>query len=303
MCLTAKGEYMKYSSIFKLKKWIGVFTNSKLSHIVPDKQYLKLIGYTKGIKINFENPMTFNEKLQWLKLYDRNPEYTRMVDKYEAKKYVAEKIGKQYVIPALGVWDKFDDIDFNSLPNQFVLKCTHDSGGLMICRDKSSFDLTAAKKRINKCLKHNYYWHSREWAYKDVKPKIIAEEYMIDGENECLTDYKFFCFGGEPKFMYRSMDKAKDPRTDFFDMNYNRLDMRMRDPNSDSAPPKPECFEEMKSLARVLSANIPHLRVDFYEINGNVYFGELTFYHCGGFAKIYPEKWMDTLGDWIELPD
>ena len=295
---------MKYSSIFKLKKWIGVFINSKLSHIVPDKQYLKLIGYTKGIKINFENPMTFNEKLQWLKLYDRNPEYTRMVDKYEAKRYVAEKIGEQYIIPTLGVWDDPEDIDFNKLPDKFVLKCNHNSGkGMVICKDKSTLDLEKVKKGLKEGLKQNYYLTSREWPYKDVKRRVIAEQFMIDGENECLTDYKFFCFGGEPKFMYRSMDNAVDPHTDFFDMNYNRLDMRMRDPNSDSVPPKPECFEEMKRLARVLSANIPHLRVDFYEINGKVYFGELTFYHCGGFARIYPEKWMDTLGDWIELPD
>ena len=252
--------------------------------------------------MDIDNPTTFNEKLQWLKLHDRKPEYTQMVDKYEAKKYVAEKIGEQYIIPTLGVWDKFDEIDFDSLPNQFVLKCTHDSGGLVVCRDKSKLDFDLVKKKISKSLKQNYFWRGREWPYKNVKPRIIAEKYMEDGENECLTDYKFFCFGGEPKFMYRSMDKAKDPRTDFFDMDYNRLNMRMRDPNSDIIQQKPENFEKMKELSRILSVGIPHLRVDFYEIGGKIYFGELTFYHCGGFAKVYPEEWMNILGDWITLP-
>ena len=193
---------------------------------------------------------------------------------------------------------KLDD----SLPDKFVLKCTHNSGlGMAICKDKSTLDIASVKKELRKGLKQNYFATQREWPYKNVKPRIIAEKFMVDGENECLTDYKFFCFGGEPKFMYRSMDKAKDPRTDFFDMDYNRLNMRMRDPNSDSIPQKPENFEKMKELSRILSAGIPHLRVDFYEIGGKIYFGELTFYHCGGFAKIYPEEWMITLGDWINI--
>ena len=225
-----------------------------------------------------------------------------MVDKYEAKKYIAEKIGEEHIIPTLGVWDKFEDIDFDCLPDQFVLKCTHDSGGLVICKDKSKLDKKAAKKKIERSLKSNYYWSGREWPYKDVKPRIIAEKYMKDDNSEWLVDYKFFCFNGEPKFMYCSMDKADDPRTDFFDMDYNRLEMRMRDPNSEVPPSKPEKFEEMAALAKILCANIPHIRVDFYQINGLVYAGELTFYHMGGFAKIYPEKWMDILGDWIKLP-
>ncbi|MBQ8529368.1 MAG: glycosyl transferase [Clostridia bacterium] len=294
---------MKFSSVFKLKKWVGLFIHSRCSRLLPDKTYLKLAAYASGLKINLDNPRTYNEKLQWLKLHNRKPEYTRMVDKYEAKRYVAEKIGEEYIIPTLGVWDKFEDIDFDSLPDSFVLKCTHDSGGLVICYDKAKLDLDYAKNKINKSLKQNYYWRGREWPYKNVKPRIIAEKFMVDGESECLTDYKFFCFGGEPKFMYRSMDKAKDPRTDFFDMDYNRLDMRMRDPNSDTVPPMPECFEEMKRLSRILSAGIPHLRVDFYEIGGKIYFGELTFYHCGGFVKIQPEEWMTILGDWIDLSE
>ena len=254
-----------------------------------------------GYQMNFENPRTYNEKLQWLKIYDRKPQYTRMVDKYDAKGYIEEKIGPGYTIPTLGVWRKFEEIDFDSLPEKFVLKCTHDSGGLVLCKDKSKLDLKSAKKKINKSLKNNYYWSGREWPYKDVKPKIFAEPFMEDGENECLIDYKFFCFSGEPKFMYRSMDKAKDPRTDFFDMNYNRIDMRMRDPNSEVTPEKPVCFEEMKRLAKILCEGFAHIRVDFYEINRKVYAGESTFFHCGGFVKIHPEKWQYELGDMIDI--
>ncbi len=294
---------MKISSIFKLKKWIQLFAASKLSRLLSDKTYIKMMGYLRGFRFDLENPKTFNEKLQWLKMHDRKPEYTRMVDKYEAKGYIAEKIGEEHIIPTLGIWNHFDEIDFDRLPNRFVLKCMHASGGLVICKDKSKFDKKNAKKKIEKSLKHNYYYWGREWPYKDVKPRIIAEKFMEDGDNEWLVDYKFFCFNGEPKFMYRSMDKASDPRTDFFDMDYNKLEMRMRDPNSESLPPKPQNFDEMKKMARILSAGIPHIRVDFYEVDGKIYAGELTFFHMGGFAKIHPEEWMTILGEWIELPD
>ena len=231
----------------------------KLTMVLPDSLYIRLKYFQHFKKFpNLRNPKTFNEKLQWLKLHDRNPEYTKMVDKYEAREYIKEKIGEEYLIPLLGVWDSFDEIDFDSLPQQFVLKCTHDSGGLVICKDKSKLDIESARKKINKSLKNNYYWQGREWPYKNVKPRIIAEKYMVDEETkrrtgiECLVDYKFFCFNGEPKIMYYSMDKAEDPRTDFFDMEYNHLKMRMKDPNSDEIPLKPQGFEEMKALARIL---------------------------------------------------
>ena len=175
---------------------VRIAKNHKLLNCLPDSAYLKLVyRQSVGKKLNLKNPQTFNEKLQWLKLYDRRPEYTRMVDKYEAKRYVAERIGEEYIIPTFGVWDRFDDIDFERLPNQFVLKCTHDSGGLVVCRDKSRLDFQVARKKIEKSLKTNYYLHSREWPYKNVKPRIIAEQYMEDESTEgllVLMDYKFY---------------------------------------------------------------------------------------------------------------
>ena len=256
-------------------------------------------------KLNLKNPKTFNEKLQWLKLYDRKPEYTKMVDKYEAKKYVAEKIGEEYIIPTLGVWDNFDDIDFDSLPNQFVLKCTHDSGTIVICTDKSNFDIESAKQKIDSRMTFNYYYMWREWPYKDVKPRIIAEKYMVDSTTEELRDYKFFCFNGEVKALFVATDRQKsgeEVKFDFFDANYNHLPIRQGHPNALIPPKKPECFEEMKKLAQKLSENIPQVRVDFYEVDGKIYFGELTFSHYGGIVPFEPEKWDYKFGDWITLP-
>ncbi len=284
-------------------------------NFIPDSIWIRFQFRRKmGCWPNLKNPKTFNEKLQWLKLYDHNPLYTKLVDKYEAKKIVGEQIGDEYIIPTLGVWDKFDDIDFDKLPDQFVLKCTHDSGGLVICKDKSKFDISAAKKKICNCLKFNYYWAIREWPYKNVKPRIIAEKYLEENEiltsenstkekTDAIRDFKFFCFGGVPKIMYVSRDKAEQPTTDFFDMSFNHLDMRMRDPNSSVLPPCPKNFELMQKLAQRLSTNFPHVRVDFYEIGDQVYFGEMTFYHNSGLSHVYPSKWEQELGEWIKLPD
>ena len=269
---------------------------------LPDKTYIQL-GYRLATKkrLNLKNPKTFNEKLQWLKLYDHKPEYTRMVDKYEAKQYVAKKIGEEYIIPTLGVWDSFDQIDFDTLPSQFVLKCTHDSGGLVICRDKSKLDKEKAKSRINASLKSNYFWSNREWPYKNVKPRIIAETYMEDAADDALTDYKFFCFNGEAKIMYISKDHGKAPRTDFFDMGFNHLPIKVKDPHAEIVPQKPEQFEQMRELAEILSRGLAHLRVDFYLIDGKIYVGELTFYHMSGFTKVEPEEWNKKMGEWIDL--
>lgn len=258
-----------------------------------------------GKKLDLENPKTFNEKIQWLKLYDRKPLYTKMVDKYEAKKYVAELIGEEYIIPTLGVWDRFEDIDFDALPNQFVLKCTHDSGGLVICRDKTQFDKDAAKSKIKKCMKRNYYLHAREWPYKNVRPRIIAEKYMEDAETQELRDYKFFCFNGIPKIMFVSSERQsrkEEVKIDFFDMDYNHLPIRKGHPNAPVLPKKPEAFETMKVLAEKLSSGVPLLRVDFYEVNGKCYFGELTFSSGGGMGPFDPEEWDYRFGEWITLP-
>ena len=272
---------------------------------MSDERYLKQ-KYKKvfGKELDLENPQTFNEKLQWLKLYNRNPEYTKMVDKYEAKKYVASIIGEDYIIPTLGVWDKFEDIDFDSLPNQFVLKTTHDSGGVFICKDKNNFDYKAARNKLNSSLKRNFYLMGREWPYKAVKPRILAEVYMEDEVTKDLRDYKFFCFNGVIKALYiatERQNKNEETKFDFFDANFNHLDVRNGHPNANILPSKPECFEKMKDLAVILSKGVPHLRVDFYEKNGNVYFGEFTFFHMCGFGPFDPECFDKKFGDWIIL--
>ena len=415
-----------------------------------DEAFLKKAFNVKmGYSLNLDNPQTFNEKLQWLKLYNRHPEYTMMVDKYKVREYIADKLGEEYLIPLLGVWDDPDDIDFEALPNQFVLKCNHNSGtGMCICRDKSKLDIKKVKRELRKGLKENYYLKWREWPYKDVPRKIIAEKYMEDtssselndykficfngkvicsivcsdcfdkdglkvtfynrdwekipftrhysvsekeiqrhaiyqdvldflerlskdtsfkrtdfyeiderlyfveltffqgsgyeefdsekwdttlgnwvklpdkfggyllnGDNVCiwlhgqiieqehsLVDYKFFCFNGEPKFMYVSKDNASQAYTDFYDMSGNKLDMQMKDPASPTGYDLPVNFDKMKEFSQILSENIPFLRVDFYEINKMLYSGELTFFHNAGFTSVKPEHWNIEMGNWIYLP-
>jgi len=278
----------------------------KTFSFLPDKPYLSLLFRIKfKRKLNWNDPKTFNEKLQWLKLYDRKPEYTTMVDKYEAKRYVAGIIGEEYVIPTLGVWDSADDIDFDALPNQFVLKCTHDSGGLVICKDKSSLDIPKAIKKLNRSLRRNFYRDGREWPYKNVKPRIIAEKYMEDIKTGELRDYKFFCFNGEVKLLFIATERgSEDSETkfDFYDMNFNHLDIRNGHPNSTENIDKPINFEKMKKLSAMLSKGIPHVRIDFYEVNGEVKFGEMTFFHWSGFIPFEPEEWDIKLGSWLELP-
>ena len=277
-----------------------------VKRLLPDKLYLNLIYYRLfGKFINFQDPQTFNEKLQWLKLHDRKPIYTTMVDKYAVKDYVASIIGSDYIIPTLGVWDRFDEIDFESLPKQFVLKCTHDSGGLVIVKDKDKLDVKIAKKKINKSLKRNYYWMGREWPYKDVKPRIIAEPYLEDTKTAELRDYKFFCFDGVAKALFIATDRqnvGEDTKFDFYDMDFRHLDIKNGHDNAGIPPAKPETFEKMKHYAEILSQNIPHLRVDFYEVNGKTYFGELTFSHWSGFVPFEPKKWDEIFGSWIKLP-
>ncbi len=263
-------------------------------------------------ELNLEEPKTFSEKLQWLKLYDRQKHYAEIVDKYEVKEHIAKVVGPEYVIPTLGVWDSFDDIDFDALPQQFVLKCTHDSASCIICQNKSQFDKQKAKKKLESALKSNFYYRNREWQYYNVKPRIIAEVYLmnsgngnadVDVDSGALTDYKFFCFGGIPKVMYISKDRGSNPETDFFDLEFNHLPIRMKDPNARSAPSKPDCFDDMVALAEKLSKNYPHIRVDFYVVNNKIYVGELTLHHCGGFVNVYPEEWDKRLGSWITLPE
>lgn len=295
----------------KIKKYISnpweivsFFVNRGMLNWMDDKSYLKLNYRAKiGKRLNLDNPKTFNEKLQWLKLNDKNPEYTKMVDKYAVKEYVAGIIGEEYIIPTIGVYDHFDDIDFDQLPNQFVIKCTHDSGGLVICKDKSELDISSAKKKIEKCLKNNYFYRGREWPYKNVKPRIIIEKYMVDESNVELKDYKFFCFNGEVKSMFIASNRGVDTRFDFYDPDFNHLPIINGHPMADIELTKPLGFEKMKELSTKLSKDIPHIRVDFFDCNGKVYFGELTLYHWSGMKKFEPEEWDYTFGEWINLPN
>lgn len=271
-----------------------------------DKKYLRrLFKLNMGKELNLDNPQTFSEKLQWLKLYDRKPEYTQMVDKVEAKNYVARIVGDEYIIPTIGVWDRVEDIDWDTLPNQFVLKCTHDSGGIVICSDKSKLNTKAAIAKLKKGLRKNYYYRNREWPYKNVKPRIIAEQYMVDESGYELKDYKWFCFDGEPKALFIATDRGtenEETKFDFFDAEFNHLPFTNGHPNAKREIKKPEGFEQMKKLAALLSNGCPHLRVDFYDINGKIYFGELTFYHWSGMMPFEPEEWDYTFGSWIKLP-
>lgn len=278
-----------------------------LYNLMDDEAYLKKKYYLVfGKPLDLQNPKTYNEKLQWLKLYDRRPEYSMMVDKYEVKKYVASIIGEKYIIPTLGVWDKFEDIDFNALPKQFVLKCTHDSGGLVICRDKDKLDIESAKRSIQKAFMHRYFYQGREWPYKNVKPRIIAEQYMEDEITKELRDYKFFCFDGKVKALYVASDRYKngeETKFDFYDENFQHLPFTSGHPNAKTPPEKPHQFEKMKELAERLSKGFPHVRVDLYDVNGSIFFGEMTFYHMSGFAPFVPDEWDKTFGDWLKLPE
>ena len=286
-------------------RFVVLAGRGKKKKLSPEQFVKRMYRIQMGRELNLENPVTYTEKLQWLKLYDHRDEYTTMVDKYAVKRYVADRIGKEYVIEQLGVWDRVEDIDFDALPERFVLKTTHDSGGIVICKDKSSFDQKAACKKLRYFLQRNYYDHNREWPYKNVKHRIIAEAYMEDSKCGELRDYKFFTFGGVPKVLYIAQGRGKGSPTvaDFFDMDFQHLPFTIDHDMADTPPARPENFELMKQLAARLSQGTPQLRVDFYEVDGRVYFGEMTFFHCSGFEGFHPEEWDKTFGDWVELPN
>ena len=279
---------------------------NQLAKYINDDNYVKwkyCLNFHK--KLNLDNPQTYNEKLQWLKLHDHHEEYTQMVDKYEAKKYVASVIGDDYIIPTYGIYNSFEEIDFASLPQQFVLKCTHNSGGIFVCKDKDTFDINTARKQVKKWLKRNPYWKNREYPYKNVKPRIIIEQYLEDESGYELKDYKFFCFDGEVKCLFVATDRgveSEETKFDFFDLKWNHLPFTNGHPNSTKQIRKPDNFEEMVLLAEKLSKGIPHLRVDLYNINGKIYFGELTFFHWSGLTPFVPEEWDYRFGQWLKLP-
>lgn len=293
-----KGKFFGGAYLFAHRIKISMY-----KHLSDEECLRRMYKKKLNKELNLDDPKTFNEKLQWLKLYNRQPKYTMLADKYAVKQYVTEKTGSEYVVPLLGVWNDFDDIDFTVLPEQFVLKCNHDCGSIVICRDKQTFDYDVARKKLTQYLNRNYYWEGREWPYRDIPPKIIAEEYLDSGDGKPPVDYKYFCFGGEPKIMFIATDRGIDTKFDFYDMDFNHLELVHGHPNANTALEKPEKFEEMRSLATVLSNGIPFVRVDFYNINGRIYFGEYTFFHWGGLMPFVPENWDYTLGSWLALPE
>lgn len=276
---------------------------------LPDSTYLKLMFRLKmGSRLNLKNPRTFSEKLQWLKLYNRQPEYTTMVDKYAVKEYVAGIIGEEYIMPTLGVWDRPEDINWETLPNQFVLKTTHGGGstGVVICKDKDSFDKQKAIDKLNESLKMDIYHLFREWPYKNVPKRIIAEKFITPSPNEDdLPDYKFFCFNGVPKYCQVIGGRNTTETIDFFDLNWNHQPFHepRKFPHADPQPQPPQHFELMIWLARKLAANKPFSRIDFYDVNGRVLFGEITFYPTSGMGGFDPKEWDYKFGDLIKLPN
>ena len=288
-----------------------MLSNISPVRFVSDKQYLKCDYRIKmGHKLNLKDPKRFNEKLQWLKLYNRNPFYNIIVDKYAVREYIKEKIGDEYLIPLLGVWDKIEDVDYSKLPEQFVLKGTNDCGSVMICSDRKKFDFKKAKYILKRATTVKYYYtRGREWAYKDVQPRIIAEKFMVDESGYELKDYKFFCFNGEPKMIQvnfdrfnKSFDKSMETKKNLYDTEWNFLPFVHNYPSvSEAQIARPERLEDMLELARTLSKGFPFLRVDFYYINGRIYFGELTLYPASGYGAFTPDEWDYTLGSWIDL--
>lgn len=300
----------KLSTAIKLlKENRGEFCASviqNLGFLFPDKLYLTLLFRCKmGYWIDWKNPKTFSEKLQWLKLYNRKPEYTIMVDKYAVKEYVAKIIGEEYIIPTLGVWDTPEEINWDELPNQFVLKTTHDSGTVIVCKDKNEIDFKIVKKRLKKSLKKNYFYHGREWPYKNVKRRIIAEQYMEDRDSEDLIDYKFYCFNGEPIYCQVIRDRRSKETIDFYDADWNHMPFVGLNPivkNGITQVVKPYNLEDMLSICRKVASQLPFVRVDLYSIQRKVYMGEITFYPASGMGVFTPQEWNYKLGELISLP-
>lgn len=301
-------------SLHKLVRYISdsdyrfIVNAGKFGHFpkMDDQVYIERMFKAKlGYKPDLKNPKTFNEKLQWLKLHDRKPIYTTMVDKYEVKKFVASIIGEEYIIPTLGVWDSFDEIDFESLPDQFVLKCTHDSHGLVICRDKKELDIKAAKRKLENALSTNYYYFFREWPYKNVRPRIIAEKYMEDSANGELRDYKFFCFNGMAKCFKVDFDRFTNHHANYYNMEKLLIDIGecVCPPDRNKVIQLPDTISKMAELGEMLSDDISFLRTDFYDANGKIFFGELTFYPASGVGKFISKKHDELLGQWLSLPD
>ncbi len=273
----------------------------RLLEFIPNNLYLKLVFFIKtGKRLNLKNPVGFNEKENWLKVNDVHYEYSKYVDKVAVREFVTNTIGEQYLFPLLGTWQHFDDIDFDSLPDEFVLKCNHDSGSVKIIRDKSKINKDEMRKFYESRLKINSYVIGREYPYREVKPCILAEKLMKPSEGE-IADYKFFCFDGVPKLMFVATDRSTDCKFDFYDMEFHHLDITNIHPQSGKCKEKPKCFDDMIEVAGKLSKGFKFVRVDLYCIDEEIYFGELTFFHGGGFWLFHPDEWEYRLGGYLNL--
>lgn len=300
-------------NVEKLKRWshrpqdlfLGIVMST--CKLWPDELYLKcLVRFRAGYWPNLKTPKTYDEKLQWLKLYNHRPEYTAMVDKISAKDYVKSIIGDEYIIPTLKIYDDVNEIKLDELPERFVLKTNNGSAnlGVVVCKDKKNFSLQRAIENLKVAMKHEKYWLSREWPYKNIKPRVFAEQFMEDKTIGDLQDYKFFCFDGEVKALFVASERSSgDVKFDYFDADFNHLDIVQEHPMSGHLIEKPKNFELMKIIASKLSKGIPHVRVDLYNIDGKIYFGELTFFHHGGIVCFNPKEWDYTFGSWIKLPE
>lgn len=295
-------------NIIKMTKKTGYYLsklmNLKIFNKCPDSLYLYIKYFLRtGKKLNLSSPTSYNEKIQWLKLNDRKPEYTRLVDKYEVRDFISSKIGEEYLIPLVSVWENVDDINFAELPDKFVLKCTHNSAGLVICKDKKRLNFEEAKIKLKKLLEKNFYYYHREWPYKDVKPRVICEKYMVDETGEELKDYKFYCFHGEPKVIQVDYNRFTNHKRNLYDVEWNYIPASIQyetNPNIQIA--KPKKLEKMIELSKILSEGYHHIRIDFYSINEKIYFGEMTFYSEAGVGKFQPEEFGLTMGNLINLP-
>lgn len=278
---------------------------SRLSPLLPDRFYLKrMFRQRVGYPLNLKNPKTFNEKLQWLKLNNRNPEYTRMVDKVMAKDFVASVIGKEYIIPTIAVYDRAEDIDLSILPEKFVLKCSHDSGGVIICRDKAIFDISKTRRVLSRKLRRSYFLHGREYPYKYASRRILAEPYIEDESGNGLTDYKFLCYNGICRNLYVCTDRSTDePHFDYFDSKWNHLPFECHGSNAEITPRCPENLDRMIAVAERIAGVIksPFVRIDLYNVNGKIYFGEITFFSFNGMEPFRPREWDYIFGDMIQL--
>jgi hypothetical protein len=286
------------------RKIIKALGRKQYLNWLPDKEYLKLVFWAStGKKLNLEDPLTFNEKLQWIKLYDRKTEYIQYADKYAVQSYIKETIGEEYLIPLIAVYDHVEDIDWESLPERFVIKCTHASGANIICTDKKSLDIQDAKNKLKKWLKRSWFWFGREWPYKSIKPRMICQPYLSDS-NSVPNDYKVMCFNGKAKMIQVHTGRYVDHKVDFFDLQWNRVNISSRGSITDSelVHIKPQKLEEMIRLSEIIAANTTHARIDWFVVAERLYFGEITLFETSGFLPFENEKDDILFGSWIKLP-